>query len=63
VKRALVLVEYMRHDIEKENMHRGIESQAGTIVRTHRELYAEAKHRGIDGRSKMSEAGLEKALG
>ena len=40
----------------------GLRSHSGTRGRTYRQLYAEAQHRGIDGRSKMSKAELERAV-
>ncbi len=40
----------------------GLRSHSGTRGRTYRQLYAEAKHRGIEGRSKMSKAELERAV-
>lgn len=40
----------------------GLRSQRGPGGRTYRQLYEEAKDRGIDGRSKMSKAQLERAL-
>jgi hypothetical protein len=41
----------------------GLRSHTGPGGRTFRQLYEEAKDRGIDGRSKMSKAQLERALG
>jgi len=41
----------------------GLRSHKGPGGRTYRQLYAEAKHKGIDGRSKMSKDELEKAVG
>jgi len=41
----------------------GLRSHAGPGGRTRDQLYAEAKSKGIKGRSKMSKAELEKALG
>ncbi|MEO3872771.1 plasmid stabilization protein [Nonomuraea sp. B12E4] len=41
----------------------GLRSHAGAGGRTRDQLYAEAKRRDIKGRSKMSKAQLEKALG
>jgi hypothetical protein len=41
----------------------GLRSHSGPGGRTFRQLYDEAKDRGIDGRSKMSKAQLERALG
>ena len=41
----------------------GLRSHAGSGGRTRDQLYAEAKSKGIKGRSKMSKAELEKALG
>jgi hypothetical protein len=40
----------------------GLRSHSGSRGRTYRQLYAEAKSRGIDGRSKMSKAELERAV-
>jgi len=40
----------------------GLRSHSGPGGRTYRQLYQEAKDRGIDGRSKMSKAQLERAL-
>jgi hypothetical protein len=40
----------------------GLRSHRGPGGRTYRQLYAEAKDRGIDGRSKMSKAQLERLL-
>ena len=40
----------------------GLRSHRGPGGRTFRQLYEEAKDRGIDGRSKMSKAQLERAL-
>lgn len=40
----------------------GLRSHRGPGGRTYRQLYEEAKDRGIDGRSKMSNAQLERAL-
>jgi hypothetical protein len=40
----------------------GLRSHSGTGGRTYRQLYAEAQHRGIEGRSKMSKAELERAV-
>jgi hypothetical protein len=40
----------------------GLRSHSGPGGRTYRQLYDEAKDRGIDGRSKMSKAQLERAL-
>ena len=41
----------------------GLRSHKGPGGRTYKQLYAEAKHRNIEGRSKMSKAQLEKAVG
>ena len=41
----------------------GLRSHKGPGGRTYRQLYAEAKHKGIEGRSKMSKKQLEKAVG
>ena len=40
----------------------GLRSHLGPGGRTYRQLYEEAKDRGIDGRSTMSKAQLERAL-
>lgn len=40
----------------------GLRSHRGPAGRTYRQLYEEAKDRGVDGRSKMSKAQLERAL-
>jgi hypothetical protein len=40
----------------------GLRSHTGPGGRTYRQLYEEAKDRGIDGRSKMSKAQLERVL-
>ncbi len=40
----------------------GLRSHRGPGGRTYRQLYEEAKDRGIDGRSTMSKAQLERAL-
>ena len=40
----------------------GLRSHRGPGGRTYRQLYEEAKDRGIDGRSKMSKAQLERAI-
>lgn len=40
----------------------GLRSHSGPGGRTFRQLYEEAKDRGIDGRSRMSKAQLERAL-
>jgi plasmid stabilization system protein ParE len=40
----------------------GLRSHRGPGGRTYRQLYEEAKDRGIDGRSKMSKAQLKRAL-
>ena len=41
----------------------GLRSHRGPGGRTRDQLYAEARHRGINGRSKMSKAELERAVG
>ncbi|MEV4357945.1 plasmid stabilization protein [Nonomuraea sp. NPDC049625] len=41
----------------------GLRSHSGAGGRTRDQLYAEAKRRNVKGRSKMSKAQLEKALG
>lgn len=41
----------------------GLRSHKGSGGRTRDQLYAEAKRKGIDGRSKMTKAELEKAVG
>lgn len=40
----------------------GLRSHEGAAGRTYRQLYGEARAKGIDGRSKMSKAELERAL-
>jgi plasmid stabilization system protein ParE len=40
----------------------GLRSHTGPGGRTYRQLYNEAKHEGIEGRSKMSKAELQRAL-
>lgn len=41
----------------------GLRSHRGSGGRTKAQLYAEARHKGIKGRSKMSKAELERAVG
>ncbi|MGH7904274.1 MAG: plasmid stabilization protein [Candidatus Dormibacteraceae bacterium] len=41
----------------------GLRSHRGAGGRTHAQLYNEARQRGIEGRSRMSKAQLERALG
>ena len=41
----------------------GLRSHRGPGGRTYRQLYAEAKRKGIEGRSKMSKQQLENAVG
>ncbi|MCU1370302.1 MAG: hypothetical protein JWO77_1496 [Ilumatobacteraceae bacterium] len=41
----------------------GLRSHRGSGGRTRDQLYAEAKRKGIEGRSKMNKAQLEKAVG
>jgi hypothetical protein len=41
----------------------GLRSHKGPAGRTYRQLYAEAQRKGIDGRSKMTKAQLERAVG
>ncbi|MEV0588387.1 plasmid stabilization protein [Nonomuraea sp. NPDC050310] len=41
----------------------GLRSHSGSQGRTKEQLYAEARKRNIEGRSKMTKAQLEKALG
>lgn len=41
----------------------GLRSHSGAAGRTRDQLYAEARARGVAGRSKMSKAELERALG
>lgn len=40
----------------------GLRSHSGAGGRTRDQLYAEAKHMGIEGRSKMNKAALERAV-
>ena len=40
----------------------GLRSHSGSQGRTYRQLYAEAQEKGIDGRSKMSKAQLQRAV-
>ena len=41
----------------------GLRSHSGAAGRTKEQLYAEAKRKGVEGRSKMNKAELEKAVG
>lgn len=41
----------------------GLRSHSGSGGPTYRQLYAEAKRRNVEGRSKMNKAELEKAVG
>jgi plasmid stabilization system protein ParE len=41
----------------------GLRSHKGPGGRTYRQLYEEAKHKGVEGRSKMTKQQLEKAVG
>ena len=41
----------------------GLRSQTGPAGRTRDQLYNEAKHKGVPGRSKMTKAQLEQAVG
>jgi len=41
----------------------GLRSHSGAGGRTRDQLYAEAKRKGVEGRSKMNKAQLEKAVG
>ena len=41
----------------------GLRSHSGAAGRTKDQLYAEAKRKGVEGRSKMNKAELEKAVG
>ena len=50
------------HDISS-GRRGGLRSHRGAGGRTYRQLYNEAKERGIDGRSAMNKAQLEKAVG
>lgn len=49
------------HDISS-GRRGGLRSHGGRRGRTYKQLYAEAKDRGIDGRSHMNKAQLERAL-
>ena len=40
----------------------GLRSHSGAKGRTYRQLYAEARDKGIDGRSKMTKAQLQRAV-
>jgi hypothetical protein len=46
----------------KTSRRGGLRSHGGRRGRTYKQLYAEAKDRGIDGRSHMNKAQLERAL-
>ena len=50
------------HDISS-GRRGGLRSHSGSGGRTRDQLYSEAKHRNIKGRSKMTKAQLESALG
>jgi hypothetical protein len=50
------------HDISS-GRRGGLRSRTGERGRTYRQLYNEAEERGIEGRSTMSKAQLEKAVG
>lgn len=41
----------------------GLRSHSGAAGRTRDQLYAEAKRKGVEGRSKMNKAQLERAVG
>ena len=41
----------------------GLRSHSGAAGRTKEQLYAEAKRKGVEGRSKMNKAQLERAVG
>jgi hypothetical protein len=41
----------------------GLRSHRGPAGRTYRQLYEEARHKNIEGRSKMTKAQLERAVG
>jgi hypothetical protein len=49
------------HDISSSRRG-GLRSHSGPGGRTYRQLYQEAKSRGLEGRSKMSKRELERAL-
>ena len=40
----------------------GLRSHSGPQGRTYKQLYAEARHRGVKGRSKMTKAQLQRAV-
>jgi hypothetical protein len=41
----------------------GLRSHSGSAGRTYDQLYAEARHKGVQGRSKMNKAQLARAVG
>lgn len=41
----------------------GLRSHSGSQGRTKEQLYQEAKHKGVEGRSKMTKAQLQRAVG
>lgn len=47
---------------DKPSASRGSSSRSGSSGRTREQLYAEAKRKGIEGRSSMNKAQLERAL-
>jgi hypothetical protein len=57
--------EHSRSSVEDISSGRrgGLRSHRGAGGRTYDQLYAEAKHQGIKGRSKMNKAELERAVG
>jgi hypothetical protein len=50
------------HDISS-GRRGGLRSHSGSKGRTKAQLYAEAKHKGVKGRSRMTKAELQRAVG